>query len=122
MDLQRSAGPQVRVLLIAREMSAAALFLGDDESQFGWGLRRCAVLQAQLYGAFLHPYGIERDDADYILGTFPIVNRNDKRQHGEERASRLALDAYDRSSTAMKMGASFSSGSPSRPAKTEDKP
>ena len=32
-------------------------------------------MRAELDAAFFHLYGIERDDVDYIMGTFPIVKR-----------------------------------------------
>ena len=40
-------------------------------------------------------YGIERDDVDYILDTFPIVRRNDEQRFGEYRTKRLILERYD---------------------------
>ena len=32
-------------------------------------------MRAELDAAFFHLYGIERDDVDYIMETFPIVKR-----------------------------------------------
>ena len=40
-------------------------------------------------------YGIERDDVDYILDTFPIVRRHDEQRFGEYRTKRLILERYD---------------------------
>jgi hypothetical protein len=36
-------------------------------------------------------YGIGRDDADYILGTFPIVRRYDERDFGRYLTRNLIL-------------------------------
>jgi len=33
---------------------------------------------------------------DYILETFPIVKRKDKKRYGEYRMKRLVLEAFDR--------------------------
>ena len=91
------------------DMGPAALALGDDGPPFRWDPGRRAVLRAELDGAMFHLYGIERADVDYILGTFPIVNRNDVKQYGEERTRRLVLDAYDRIATAIETGEPFQS-------------
>jgi hypothetical protein len=48
----------------------------------------------------LHLYGIERDDADYILETFPIVKRKEM-EHGEYRTKRVILEIYDAMRQAM---------------------
>jgi hypothetical protein len=45
---------------------------------------------------FFAMYGIDRDDVDYILDTFPIVRRKDEAKFGEYRTKRLILEAYDR--------------------------
>lgn len=54
-----------------------------------------AQLRAELDALMFHPYGITRDDVDYILETFPIVKRKDIAAHGEYRTKRLILEAYD---------------------------
>ena len=51
------------------------------------------MIEAGLDAAFFHLYGIEdRDDVDFVLGTFPVVNKNDLSQFGEERTRRLVLE------------------------------
>ena len=49
-------------------------------------------------------YGIERDDVDYILETFPIVKRKDEAAHGEYRTKRVILEIYDAMAEAMQAG------------------
>ncbi len=93
----------------AWDMEPFARDLGDAGQPFRWDEARRAVLRAELDGAFFHLYGVERDDVDYILATFPIVNRNDVKRHGEERTRRLVLDAYDRLAEAAKTGVPFGS-------------
>ncbi len=90
-----------KLVFTAWDMAPAALVLGDDSPPFVWNPNRRAVPRAELDAAILHPYGIDRDDVDYILGTFPIGNRNDLKVHGEERTRRLVLDAYDRIAAAV---------------------
>jgi len=47
--------------------------LGDDGPPFRWDEERRFAMRAELDAAFFHLYGIERDDVDYIMETFPIV-------------------------------------------------
>ena len=36
-------------------------------------------------------YGISRDDADYILDTFPVLERAEQREYGEYRTKRRSV-------------------------------
>jgi len=60
------------------------------------------LLRCELDAAFFHLYGIERDDVDYIMDTFPIVQKNDEKAHGEYRTKRVILEIYDEMAEAMK--------------------
>jgi len=53
------------------------------------------VLRSELDACFFHLYGIGREDADYVLGTFPIVADHDLAESGEFRTRRLILERYD---------------------------
>jgi hypothetical protein len=52
-------------------------------------------MRAELDAAMFVLYGIERDDVDYIMETFPIVKRKDIAEHGEYRTKRVILEIYD---------------------------
>ena len=52
-------------------------------------------MRAELDAAFFHLYGIERDDVDYIMETFPIVKRRDIERYGSFRTKELILQVYD---------------------------
>ena len=43
---------------------------------------------------FFHLYGIDRDTADYILGTFPIVRREEEQRYGGRFRSRDLILGY----------------------------
>lgn len=43
-----------------------------------------------------HLYGLSRDDLEFIIGTFPTLERNEIRQHGEFRTRRLVLDWFEK--------------------------
>jgi len=48
-----------------------------------WDEKRRAQLRAQLDPIHFHLHGIERDDVNYIMETFPIVERKDEDRVGE---------------------------------------
>ena len=58
-------------------------------------------LRARLDALYFHLYGLDREDAAYVLGTFPIVQRQDVDKFGSYRTRDLvlaymsALDAGD---------------------------
>lgn len=58
---------------------------------------------------FFHLYGIERDDVDYIMETFPIVKRKDIAEHGEYRTKRMILEIYDAMAEAEATGILYKS-------------
>lgn len=79
----------------AWDLESFAQDVGYDGPPFRWDPDRRALLRAELDAAFFHLYGISRDDADFILSTFPIVRRNDEKAFGEFRTRRLILERYD---------------------------
>jgi len=75
-----------------------------DGPPFRWDPERRFLLRCELDAAFFHLYGIGRDDADYIMGTFPIVKRKDEAAHDEYRTKRVILEIYDQMSRAAQTG------------------
>jgi len=55
---------------------------------------------ARLKASFPAP----RDAVAYIVDTFPIVRRNDEKQHGDYRTKLMTLDIYDRMQEAIATG------------------
>jgi len=89
------------------DMQSFARDLGDGEPPFRWDEERRAVLRAELDAAFFHLYGVERDDVDYILDTFPIVRRKDEQRFGEYRTKRLILEIYNELAAAAATGSMY---------------
>ena len=48
-------------------------------------------LRARLDACYFHLYSLDREDADYVLGTFPIVRREDEARFGSYRTRDLIL-------------------------------
>ena len=82
----------------------------DDESPpFIWDHERRFRLRCEIDAAFFHLYGILREDAAYILDTFPVLARSEEREHGEYRTKRVVLETYDALATAAARGVPYES-------------
>lgn len=79
----------------ACDLDGFASDLDYDGPPFSWEEERRAILRAELDACFFHLYGLERDEVDYVMGTFPIVERHDNERFGEYRTKRLILECYD---------------------------
>ena len=62
----------------AHDMTAFARDMGYDGDPFIWDDADRRQRRARLDALYFHLYGIGKDDADYILSTFPIVRRHDE--------------------------------------------
>ncbi len=103
-DAPWSRSEPVRQWLLARileltytawDLQPFARNCGDDGPPFIWDLDRRFQLRCELDAAFFHLYGVSRDDAEYILGTFDVLERTETRSHGEFRTRRVVLECYD---------------------------
>ncbi len=63
---------------------------------FRWDEARRFLLRCELDAALLHVYGFSREDAAYILASFPVVRRRERARFGEPRTERTILDLYER--------------------------
>lgn len=81
--------------------------LGVGPASFEWMPARRELLQSEVDAAFFHIYGLDRDDVDYIMDTFPIVRRKDEAAHGEFRTKRLILERYDAMAEAAANGTEY---------------
>jgi hypothetical protein len=80
--------------------------LGDDGPPFRWDAERRTLLRADLDAAFLHVYGLNRQEAEHVLDSFFVVRKYEERDFGEYRTRRLVLEAYDRMAEATMNGGS----------------
>lgn len=80
----------------AWDLTGFAEDLGYHGPPFRWDDKRRTLMRAELDALMFHLYGIDRDDVDYIMGTFPIVERRDRERYdGAYRTKDLILDRYD---------------------------
>lgn len=89
------------------DIAPFARCLGDDGPPFQWDSDRRSLLRAELDAAFFHLYDVSREDAEYIIDTFPIVRRKDEVKYGEYRTKRLIIEMYDTMAEAARTGKSY---------------
>jgi hypothetical protein len=94
----------VELTYTAWDLQPFARDVGDEGPPYLWDPERRSVLRAELDAAFFHLYGVSRDEADYILDTFPVVKKNDEKGHGEFRTKRVVLERYDALAAAAASG------------------
>ena len=64
---------------------------GRDGPPFIWDGEERRHLRARLDALYFHLYGLSREDAGYVLDTFPIVRRQDEAAFGSYRTRDLIL-------------------------------
>ena len=81
----------LRLTYTAHDMEPFARDLGYDGPPFIWDEEKRRHLRARLDALYFHLYGLEREDAAYVLDTFPIVRRQDEAEFGTYRTRDLIL-------------------------------
>ena len=81
----------LRLTYTANDMEPFARDLGHNGPPFTWDEEERRHLRARLDALYFHLYGLSREDADYILNTFPIVRREDEAAFGSYRTRDLIL-------------------------------
>lgn len=74
---------------------------------FRWDDKRRFLIRCELDALCFHLYCISRDDASYILDTFPIVRRKDEQQYSEYRTKRVILEIYDAMAGSERSGIAY---------------
>ena len=81
----------LRLTYTAHDMAPFARDLGHDGPPFPWDQEERRHLRARLDALYFHLYGLTREDAGYVLDTFPIVRREDEAAFGRYRTKELIL-------------------------------
>lgn len=80
----------------AHDLEPFARDVGFTGPPFRWDSERRFTLRAELDAAFFHLYGLSREDAEFVMETFPITRRADEKEHGSYRTRDRILECYDR--------------------------
>ena len=81
----------LRLTYTAHDMASFARALGYDGEPFIWDEEERRHLRARLDALYFHLYGLSRDDAEYVLDTFPIVRHKDEAAFGKYRTRDMTL-------------------------------
>ena len=81
----------LRLTFTAHHMAPFARDLGYQGPPFVWNQEKRRHLRARLDALYFHLYGLSREDASYMLDTFPIVRREDEAQFGSYRSKKMIL-------------------------------
>ena len=83
--------------------------VGHDGPPFRWDEARRFLLRTELDAAFFHLYGINHDDAAWILDTFWVIRQKDEKAHGEYRTKRVILERHAAMAQAITSGIPYTS-------------
>ncbi|MDP3462708.1 MAG: hypothetical protein Q8S18_07980 [Bacteroidales bacterium] len=67
----------------------------DRVEPFIWNEAERFKIKCRLDAIYAHLYGLEKEEMDYILETFPIVKRKDIAKYGSYRTKETILQLYD---------------------------
>ena len=81
----------LRLTYTAHDLTPFARDLGYDGLPFRWDEEERRHLRARLDALYFHLYGLDREDAAYVLSTFPIVRREDESTFGRYRTREMIL-------------------------------
>jgi hypothetical protein len=84
-------GEVLRLSYTAHDLAAFARDLGYEGPPFVWDAEDRRQRIARLDALYFNLYGLSRDEASYVLDTFPIVRDHDEAAFGRYRTKELVL-------------------------------
>ena len=81
----------MRLTYTAYDMRPFAQDVGYDGEPFTWDDEERRHLRARLDALYFHLYGLNKEDAEYVMETFPIVRRHDNTAFGFYRTRDMVL-------------------------------
>ena len=81
----------MRLTYTAYDMRPFAQDVGYDGEPFTWDDEERRHLRARLDALYFHLYGLNKEDAEYVMETFPIVRRHDNAAFGFYRTRDMVL-------------------------------
>jgi hypothetical protein len=109
LDLSGIRARVLELVYTARDLAPFACACEYSGPPFAWNSERRIMLRSELDAFYLHLYGFSREDAGYILDTFPKIRKRDEQQYGAYRTKRLILEMYDYMAEAERTGIPYQS-------------
>ena len=71
----------LKLCYTAWDLQLFALAKSHEYEPYGWNVEGRRALRARLDALYFLLYGLDQDDAAYVMDSFPITRRNDRREH-----------------------------------------
>ena len=84
----------LRLCCTATDLEPFARELGHAGPPFRWDAAERRQLRARLDALYFHLYGLSEADAEHVLDQFPVLEKNDRAEHGRYLAKDLVLGHY----------------------------
>lgn len=85
----------LELVYTAKSLAPFASSLGYDGPPFTWNNSRRFILQSELDAVFFRLYGLDVEEVDHVMETFPIVKRKDENQWGNYRTKITIMKMYN---------------------------
>ena len=83
-----------RLCYTAWDLQPFAQAQGYEGEPYGWDVEQRRHRRARLDALYFILYGLDRDDAAYVMDSFPITRRNDERDHGGRYLTKELILGY----------------------------
>lgn len=107
MDIDFIKPRALELIYTAYDLKPFAQDCGYDGPPFIWNEERRFLIRCELDALYFKLYGLNREEADYVMETFPIVKRKDIDKHGEYRTKRVILEIFDEMLECEKQGKQY---------------
>ena len=83
------------------DLRSLALDYGYQGSPFRWDVERRFTLRCELDAAYFHLYGLQEEEVCFVLDSFPLLQREERKRFGEYRTGETILHIYRQLRAAM---------------------
>ena len=84
----------LRLSYTAHDLAPFARDLGYEGEPFEWNPEERRQLRARLDALYFHLYGLDEADTAYILDQFPVLEKNERKEHNRYLTKELVLGHY----------------------------
>ena len=88
-------------------LKSVAIYFNNEGTPFIWDEDRRFIIKCELDALFFFMYGLNEDEINYVMDTFPIVKRNDIEKHGIYRTKEAIFEIYSKIKIAINTGQNY---------------